>query len=85
MPRKTKYDTAFGASASVRLAEARMTQVDLAKAMGKPVPYVNQTLTGRKPANAAWVDLVCDVMNLDHDKRVEMHRAAARDAGFRLD
>lgn len=85
MARKTKYDTHFGASASVRLAEAKMSQTELARAMGKPLPYVNQTLTGRKPANAAWVDLVCDVMSLDHDKRVEMHRAAAKDAGFKLD
>jgi cyanate lyase len=83
--RRSKYDTEFGASASVMLAGARMEQPDLAQKLGQSTAYVNQVFTGRKRANPPWIDLVADVLKLPQDKRVELHRAAAKDQGFKLD
>jgi transcriptional regulator with XRE-family HTH domain len=85
MSRKSPSDTKFGSSARKLLAENRMTQKELADAMGKSAAYTNHVFTGYRPANAAWVDLVADVMGLPLDKRIELHRAAAKDAGFKLD
>jgi transcriptional regulator with XRE-family HTH domain len=85
MTRKTKYDTEFGALVSRSLTEARITQPDLAERLGKSTAYVNQTLTGRKKPSAEWADLVANTLKLTKEKRVELHRAAAKDNGFKLD
>jgi ribosome-binding protein aMBF1 (putative translation factor) len=85
MSRRSKYGTEFGASVSRALAESRMTQTELAEGLGKSVSYTNQVITGRKKPTPKWADLVADVMGLSNRKRVELHRAAAKDAGFQLD
>jgi cyanate lyase len=84
MPRATKYSQ-FGVSVSAALAERRLSQVDLANALGRSPAYVNQTMTGTKPASAEWADLVADTLKLSRAKRAELHAAAARDHGFKLD
>ena len=45
MARNTAYSH-FGASVSAALAERRLSQIDLATALGRPAAYVNQTMTG---------------------------------------
>lgn len=83
--RRSKYDTAFGASVSSALTEARMTQPELADSIGASTAYVNQMITGRKRASPEWVDLVATALDLSERKRVDLHRAAAKDHGFKLD
>lgn len=83
--RRTKNDTAFGASVSNALAEAQLNQVDLAKMTGKSVSYVNQTLTGTRSASAGWVNLVASTLKLQNERKAELHRAAAKDLGYELD
>lgn len=85
MRKKARYRTNFGTSASLALAEARMTQSEVASAVGVSPAYVNHTFTGRKPAAAKWVDMVADVTGASPARRTQMHRGAAQDAGFRLD
>src|SRR5262249_1133955 len=84
MPRDTKYSR-FGAAVSAALAERQISQADLAQALGRSPAYLNQTMTGTKPASAAWVDLVADTLKPPLAKRTEPHAAAARDQGFKLD
>jgi len=84
MSRTTKYNH-FGASVSAALAERRLSQADLAEALGRSPAYLNQTMTGTKPASAEWADLVADTLKLSRVKRAELHAAAARDHGFKLD
>jgi cyanate lyase len=84
MARKTAYSQ-FGASVSAALAERRLTQSDLATALGRSAVYVNQTMTGTKAPSPRWADLVADVLKLSRAKRAELHAAAARDHGFKLD
>jgi hypothetical protein len=42
-------------------------------------------MAGRKSVSPQWADLVADAMKLDESARIELHRAAARDAGYKLD
>jgi hypothetical protein len=70
--RLTKYSTDFGASVSSSLAEARMTQIDLAAATNRSVAYTNQVITGRKPPTEEWVNLVANCLNLPVEKKQQM-------------
>ncbi len=81
MSRTTKYGQ-FGASVSAALAERQLSQADLAEALGRSRAYLNQTMTGTKPASAEWADLVADALKLSRAKRAELHDAAARDHGL---
>jgi hypothetical protein len=81
--RNTAYSH-FGTSVSAALAERRLSQIDLATALGRSAAYVNQTMTGVKSPSAQWAD-VADVLKLSCAKRAELHAVAARDHGFKLD
>ena len=70
---------------SSELAAARLSQLDLATSMGKTPVYVNRTLTGRAKPSPGWVDLVADTLKLSAEKRRELHVAAAKDNGFKID
>ena len=80
-----KYNSAFGNSVSVTLAERRMSQSDLAKSMNLTAGYVNNVIVGRKNPSARWVDLVADTLNATPAERQSLHIAAAKDHGFKLD
>ena len=82
--KRTRYSTDFGACVSQTLAQARMTQKDLASATSVHRTYVNHILTGRRSPSARWVDLVADATNMDEDKRRELHKEAAKAHGFKL-
>lgn len=77
--------THFGSSVSATLAELDLTQNELSGKLGKHKTYVNHTITGHRRASAAYVDLVADVLNLSNEARVKLHKAAAKDHGFKLD
>lgn len=83
--RRSKNDTAFGASVSHALAEANLTQVDLAQLTGNSVSYVNQTLTGLKTPSPEWVDIVANTLKLQADMKTKLHQSAAKDAGYKID
>lgn len=83
--RRTPDHTNFGASVNNALAERQVTQSALAMATARTNSYVNQTLTGRKPASAQWCDLVATALDLSEEKRKELHRAAAKDHGFEIE
>jgi len=80
-----RYRTEFGASLSRKLQGARLNQPQLAEKIGASKPYVNQMLTGRRKPSPEWVDLIADTLGLGDKERVELHRAAARDSGFKID
>ena len=44
---------------SVALAEARMTQTELAAKTGRSTAYVNQLITGHKKPSPEWVGAIC--------------------------
>jgi transcriptional regulator with XRE-family HTH domain len=62
---------------SVALAEARMTQTELAAKTGRSTAYVNQLITGHKKPSPEWVELISDTLNLSPRERQGLHVAAA--------
>jgi transcriptional regulator with XRE-family HTH domain len=70
---------------SVALAEARMTQSELAAKTGRSTAYVNQLITGHKKPSPEWVDLIADTLKLSPKDRQALHVAAAKQHGFKLD
>jgi cyanate lyase len=85
MPRRSSTKSTFGAAVSSLLTERRMSQADLAEAVGKSHAYTNQTLTGRKSASPEWVNLVAETLGLSRKQRATLHRAAAKDQGYEID
>src|SRR5262245_42322917 len=85
MPRRSSTKSTFGAAVSSLLTERRMSQADLAEAVGKSHAYTNQTLTGRKSASPEWVNLVAETLRLSPKQRATLHRAAAKDQGYEID
>lgn len=77
--------TEFGQSVSSLLKARDMTQEDLAEATGMSQPYTNQVLNGRKNASARWAELVADALDLSEAERTQLHAAAAKDNGFKID
>jgi hypothetical protein len=82
-PRERKYN-AFGESVSGVLADRRMTQSGLAAELDVTVAYVNQTMIS-KAASPRWADLVADVLKMSSQQRADLHVAAAKDAGYKID
>ena len=80
--RQARFRTEFGAALTVRLAERRMTQADLATAAGRSPSYTNQVMSGRKGASPEWVNLIAGTLGLSVEDRQKLHAAAARDHGF---
>ena len=83
--RRTRYNNSFGASVSTALAEARMTQTELAEKTGRSPAYLNQVITGRKKPSAEWADLIANTLNLSPEQRQQLHFEAAKQHGFKLD
>jgi transcriptional regulator with XRE-family HTH domain len=80
MPRRSSTKSTFGAAVTTLLAERRMSQADLAEAVGKSHAYTNQTLTGRKSASPEWVNLVAETLRLSPKQRASLPGRAAMTA-----
>jgi transcriptional regulator with XRE-family HTH domain len=80
-----KYATAFGEALARQFKQKKISQRDLASAAGVSPSYVNHIMAGRKSVSPQWADLVADTLKLGESARIELHRAAARDAGYKLD
>ena len=85
MTRRDRYNSEFGASVSQALAEANINQADLATSAGVSPSYLNQMMTGRKKASPEWVDIVSRTLKLRDAARKQLHKAAAKDAGYDID
>jgi len=77
--------TVFGSTIQDILVATGSSQAALASGIGCSRSYVNHTMAGRKVASPEWVNLVADTLKLSEDKRAELHRAAAKDAGYEID
>lgn len=84
MSRSRSYSK-FGTVTKEVLGTRQMTQSDLARQLDVTVGYVNNTMTGRKAASPRWADLVADVLEMSAQQRLTLHKAAAQDAGYKLD
>ena len=77
--------TRVGASLGDMLSERGLSQASAAARANISQPYFNQVVKGRRLASAEWIETVANALNLDAEEREKLHRAAARDHGFRID
>ena len=57
----------------------------VASEMGITRSYISQLTTGAKTVSAEKVDSLADTIGITEEERVDLHRAAAKSAGFRID
>lgn len=76
---------AFAAALDDMLGRYRRRQSDVARSLGTSDAYVSALKTGRKVATAQTADRIADALEASAEDRVRLHRAAAQDAGFRLE
>jgi transcriptional regulator with XRE-family HTH domain len=67
------------------LAGRNVSQARVASAAGFSQPYVNQIATGKRLPPADWIDTVANALGLSPKERERLHRAAAKDHGFKID
>lgn len=67
------------------LAGRGLSQYRAAKMAETSQPYLNQVATGRRRASAEWIDLIANALELSPEESERLHRAAARDHGFKID
>lgn len=77
--------SAFGAALEAELRARAETQTAVAGRVGVSPAYLSSVMTGRRTASAEFADRVTEALRLGLDGRERLHRAAARDRGFRLD
>jgi transcriptional regulator with XRE-family HTH domain len=77
--------TRLAASLGDILAGRGLSQASAAARANISQPYFNQVAKGRRLASAEWIETVANALDLDHEQRAELHRAAARDHGFKID
>ena len=85
MTSRSEYRTAFGRALDNQLRVRGVSQRKLAETAGVSSGYLNHTMKGRKTVSARFADTVADTLALTEVERVALHRAAASDAGFKLD
>jgi len=83
--RNSLYVTAFGKALDTQLAKRQWRQTDLARATQKSPAYINRVMTGSAKASPQWADLVASVIRANQSERQQLHRAAAIDAGYKID
>ena len=83
MPFRATYNN-FGESVSRALTDSGTTQTALANSLDVSPGYVNQLMTC-KAASPRWANLVADVLKVSEAQRTELHTAAAKDAGYKID
>ena len=77
--------TRLGASLGDILAGRGLSQASAAARANISQPYFNQIAKGRRLASAEWIETVADALDLGPEERAKLHRAAARDHGFKID
>lgn len=75
----------FGGLVLDLMSNSGVNQPQVAETLGVSTQYVNKLTTGRQKPSPEWVDLIASAVAATDEQRVELHRAAAEDHGFRLD
>ncbi|MCX7890292.1 MAG: helix-turn-helix domain-containing protein [Rhodobacteraceae bacterium] len=75
----------FGAELDRMLNFRGIRASRLAEVLGVSPSYLSALVTGLKPVSADRVEEIADLIGAEPTERARLHRAAARDMGFRLD
>lgn len=75
----------FGLVFDEVLRRRNLRQGDVAERMDVSAAYVSSLTTGKKKASPERIDVMSESLSLTSEETRRLHRAAALDAGFRLD
>ena len=73
-----------GAALDKLLLERGSNLSDLSSTTNTSPSYLSHLASGRRKANAQWLELVADSLHLTENEREELYKAGARDHGFKL-
>jgi plasmid maintenance system antidote protein VapI len=79
------YRTAFAEALEAQLAAKDLRQADLARLTKRSRSYISHTIAGRKPISPEWADVIAKAIDASEEERRRLHRAAALDAGFKIE
>ena len=65
--------------------ESRKTQTRLAEIVGTSPAYFNHLATGYRTPSPQLIETMAVALNLSPVQTVQLHQAAARDHGFKID
>lgn len=85
MTSSSKPRTEAGEALRASLSARGLTQYAAAKFTGTSQGFMNQVVNGERLPSAEWLDLVANVLEMKPDERGQLHRAAARSHGFKID
>lgn len=83
--KETESRSAFGLQLSTYIDQYQTSRSDLASRLGTSRAYVSGLTTGVKHASAKMADEIADTLGVSAEEKVRLHRAAAADAGFKLE
>lgn len=81
----TPEASAFGMTLSQYIDQYAVNQSQLAERLGTSRAYVSGLATGKKHASAKTAEEIARTLGVSEEETVRLHRAAAADAGFKLD
>lgn len=67
------------------LTDRSVTLSALAKDIGVSRVNLSVAANGRRHLSSSWADMIATGLGLNEEERADLHRAAARDNGFRID
>ena len=80
-----KDDTKFGKAFAASLERHGLNQSRAAEQVGVSRNYVSMIVSGKKSPSPARIDDLAGALGFTEEEARRLHRAAATDAGFRLD
>jgi DNA-binding Xre family transcriptional regulator len=83
--RPARGRSGFGAVLDALMMRRGVRASRLAEALGVTPSYLSALVTGVKPVSPDRVEEIADSLGAEPEERAKLHRAAARDMGFRLD
>jgi len=85
MVKNNKNNTEFGKSLSKILNCYSSNQSSLARDMGVSRAYVSSICNGTKSVSPNKIDEISNFLGMTEEEQIKLHRAAAKDQGFKLD
>lgn len=85
MPKKSRKPKEAAKLIRETLASSGLSQTQAANAVGTSVVYMNHLVTGYRTPSPTTIDTMALALNLTPVQTVQLHQAAARDHGFKID
>lgn len=85
MRKPNDYQTAFGEALSKQLSANQTNASSLAQTIGASPAMISRMANGSRTVSPQWADVIAKALALTSKETAALHRAAALDAGYKLD